>query len=99
MANRRSGSKRAASTSMAIHRPLLAGSDNAFHADMLSKSIKRPNQIKLTLSDEEKQCLDFLRLSMGLTSSTFLRQLIRNAFHQYQLYRPNGTKRAAHRSR
>ncbi len=69
--------------------------------DLLAPSpvdhIERPNQVKLTLSNEEKQCLDVLRLAKGLTTSDFLRQQIREAYHAHQALlaqRPNGT--AAH---
>lgn len=57
-------------------------------------NIERPNQVKLTLSDEEKACLDILRLAKGLTTSDFLRQQIRDAYlaHQRLLaHRQNGT--------
>jgi NH3-dependent NAD+ synthetase len=68
----------------------------------LGENIDRPNQVKLTLSNEEKQCLDILRLAKGLTTSNFLRQQIRDAYHAYQatLAHPNGNgaaQQAKHR--
>lgn len=58
-----------------------------------SKSVERPNQLKILVSNEEKVWLERLATAKGLTSSDWVRQQIREAHEALDAPLPEATLR------